>query len=210
MLNHMTDEDRFHREHSLTQDKYRLDVSEYIEFMKERRLLMLIAVKEYAAWLDRKQNGKRYGPEAINRRILAARDRLRHAFRSSSGAGNKRKARRLEAVMRKVRPEPVETPATTSRSRCSGEEVRKLLNESTKRGVEPMARLLVGTEVQLSEMPAEKLSDLKAVDECFFEIKVVGNGHENRLVHIGTEFVEQAFAEPATLPRDGRGCQAKR
>lgn len=188
----MTDKDRFYRDLSVTQHKYRLDVREYVEFMKKRGLLMLKALKEYAAWLNQEHDGKRYSAEAINRKILAAKSRIRYAFRHSSAAGSEPKAQRLEEVMREVRPKRVKKRAPTSGAEVSGEEVRRLLNESKERDIKLLVRFLAGTGVQLSEMLSVKLIDLKPVDERFFEIKVAGEGHKDRLVHIGTGFIEQA------------------
>ena len=68
-------------------DMYRLDVKQFIGFVRDRKLHLVAGFNQYAKWLDEEHDGKRYSPATINRKIAAARSRVRYAFKHSAHAG---------------------------------------------------------------------------------------------------------------------------
>ena len=68
-------------------DVYRLDVKQFVGFVRERKLQIVEGFKQYALWLDEEHDGKRYSPATVNRKIAAARSRVRYAFKHSAFAG---------------------------------------------------------------------------------------------------------------------------
>ena len=90
-------------------DRYRLDVKQFIEFVKGRRLFIVDGLEQYARWLDEGGNGKRYSPATINRKIAAAKNRIRYAFRHSDYAADLRKRYQLEDVLKSVRLKKIDS-----------------------------------------------------------------------------------------------------
>ena len=69
-------------------DVYRLDVKQFIGFVREKKLLIVDGFRKYAAWLEEEHDGKRYSPATINRKLAAARSRVRYAFKRSAFAAD--------------------------------------------------------------------------------------------------------------------------
>ncbi len=187
----MTGQDRLFKELDEIRDAYRLDVRQFIEFMKERKLLLVEALKEYAAWLDQEHDGKRYSPATINRKIAAAKSRIRYAFKHSSSAESLRKRYQLEEVLKEVKPKRLDRAAVPAEKILSDEEVKKLVRETKDNTIRLMVMFLVGTGVRISEMLAIRLSDLRPADVDFVEVRVVGKGRKERIVHAKTSFVDR-------------------
>lgn len=185
------EQDRLLKELDAIHDAYRLDVKQFIEFMKERELLLVEALKAYAAWLDEEHNGKRYSPATINRKIAAAKSRIRYAFRHSSAAASLRKKYQLEEVLKGVKPKRIETLAIPPEKILSVDEVKLLISKTKDRTVSLMVRFLVGTGVRVSEMLGIRLSDLRPSDEHYVEIRIVGKGHQERVVHAKNSFIDR-------------------
>ena len=187
----MTEQDRLFKELDEIHDAYKLDVRQFIEFMKERQLLLVEALKEYAAWLDQEHDGKRYSPATINRKIAAAKSRIRYAFKHSSSAESLRKRYQLEDVLKEVKPKRLDRAAVPAEKVLSVEEVKKLVQETKDNTIKLMVMFLVGTGVRVSEMLAIRLSDLRPADVDFVEVRVVGKGRKERIVHAKTSFVDR-------------------
>jgi len=187
----MTEQERLFKELDEIHDAYKLDVRQFIEFMKERQLLLVEALKEYAAWLDQEHDGKRYSPATINRKIAAAKSRIRYAFKHSSSAESLRKKYQLEEVLKEVKPKRLDRAAVPVEKVLSVEEVKKLVHETKDNTIKLMVMFLVGTGVRISEMLAIRLTDLRPADVNFVEVRVVGKGHKERIVHAKTSFVER-------------------
>ena len=81
-------------------DTYRSDVRQFIRFIKERKLFIVEGLDRYQKWLDEGHEGKRYSPATINRKIAAAKSRVRHAFKRSAFADDLRRKYRLEDILK--------------------------------------------------------------------------------------------------------------
>lgn len=187
----MTEQERVFKELEEIRDAYNLDVKQFIGFMKERNLLLVEALKEYAVWLEEDHDGKRYSPATINRRIAAAKSRIRYAFKHSSSAESLRKKYQLEEIMKGIKPKRVEGPAVTPEKAPSIDEVRNLVEKSKDRTIKLMVPFLVGTGVRVSEMLAVKLADLEPADVDFVRVRITGKGAKERVVHIKTKFADR-------------------
>ncbi|MGO8692999.1 MAG: tyrosine-type recombinase/integrase [Rectinemataceae bacterium] len=187
----MKGQDELLRELGEIRDAYRVDVAQFIAFTKEWRLPLVQALEAYALWLDREHDGKRYSPATINRKIAAAKSRVRYAFKHSSSADSLRKKYRLEEVLKSVKPKRMDGIVVPTEKVPSIDEVRKLFRETKDGTIKLMVAFLVGTGVRISEMLSIRMSDLGPANRGFAEITVVGKGGKERQVHVKTAFVDR-------------------
>ena len=171
-------------------DSYKLDVKQFIAFLKERRLALPEALKQYAVWLDQERDGKRYSPATINRKITAAKSRMRYAFKNSSSAAILRSKYQVEEILKEVKLKRLGKAVLPAEKVLSIEEVKKLAKGTKDGTISLMVRFMVGTGVRISEMLSVKLADIRPSADGFVEIRVVGKGGKERLIHAKANFVE--------------------
>jgi len=172
-------------------DVYRLDVKQFISFVRDGKLLLVDGFTRYAKWLDEEHEGKRYSPATVNRKLAAARSRIRYAFKHSAHADSLKRKYQLEDILRSVKLKKIDTVAVPSTRALDIEEARKLVWQTRDRTIRLMITFLVRTGVRVSEMLRLKLEDLVAKDDLF-EVRVRGKaGKKERIIHIKEDFVEQ-------------------
>jgi integrase len=186
----LTGQDKLLRELEDIRDGYQIDVKQFITFVKDRHLPFVDSLTEYAAWLDENHDGKHYSPATINRKIAAAKSRIRYAFKHSSSADSLSKKYQLEEVLKGVKLKRIDGFSVPMEKILSVEEVRKFIRETKDTTIRLMVRFLIGTGVRISEMLAIELSDLHPADKDFLTIRIVGKRGKERRVHAKTKFIE--------------------
>ena len=189
----MSERDRLFKELCDIRDAYKVDVMQYVAFMKERELRLVEGFKEYAVWLEQEHDGRRYSPATFNRKIAAAKNRIRYAFKHSSAAGSLRKKYQLEEVLKAVKPKRIASHAIAADKVLSSYEVKKLSRETKDETIRLMVEFLVDTGVRVSEMLSIRLSDLLQADGDFSTVRIVGKGRKERSVHVKTKLVDRIF-----------------
>jgi len=172
-------------------DRYRLDVKQFIQFVTMRRLFIVDGLEQYAKWLDEGSNGKKYSPATINRKIAAAKNRIRYAFRHSEYAADLRKRYQLEDVLKSVRLKRIDSFAVPPEKLLNVDESRLLVERTRDSTVRLMVMFLVGTGVRVSEMLGIQLSDIKRGKGSFAEVRVIGKGSRERTIHVKKELIER-------------------
>jgi len=172
-------------------DRYRLDVKQFIEFVKSRKFFIVDGLEQYANWLDDGGNGRRYSPATINRKIAAAKNRIRYAFRHSEYAADLQKKYQLEDVLKSVRLKKIDSFPVPQEKLLNMEEARRLVERTKDGTIRLMAMFLVGTGVRVSEMLGMRLSDVKDGKGAFAEVRVVGKGSRERKIHVKKELIER-------------------
>src|SRR5271157_1898218 len=172
-------------------DIYRLDVKQFIEFVRQRKLFFVEGFKRYAEWLDEEHEGRRYSPATVNRKIAAARSRVRYAFRLSAFAGSLRRKYRLEDILKSVRLKKVEVPAMPSGRVLDVEEARKLVRETKDATIRLMVTFLVSTGVRVSEMLHLQLADLKPAKGELMQVLVKGKAARMRTIYVRKAFLDR-------------------
>ena len=106
MTEHISGQDALLVELDSIRDGYKIDVKQFIGFMRERSLPLTEALKAYASWLEEEHEGKRYSPATFNRKISAAKNRIRYAFKHGSFADNLRSEFQLDEILNGVKLKP--------------------------------------------------------------------------------------------------------
>jgi len=172
-------------------DIYRLDVKQFIEFVRQRKLFFVEGFKRYAQWLDEEHDGKRYSPATVNRKIAAARSRVRYAFKLSAFAGSLRRRYRLEDILKSVRLKKVENLTVPSDKVLDIEEARKLVRQAKDPTVRLMVTFLVSTGVRVSEMLHLQLVDLKPAKGELMQVLVKGKAARMRTIYVRKAFLDR-------------------
>jgi integrase len=172
-------------------DIYRLDVKQFIQFVRQRKLFFVDGFKKYAGWLDEEHEGKRYSPATVNRKIAAARSRVRYAFKQSQFAGSLRRKYHLEDLLKSVRLKKIEVMAVPSDKVLDIEEARKLVRYTKDATIRLMVTFLVSTGVRVSEMLHIQLSDLSPAKGELTQVQVKGKGARQRTIYVKKAFLER-------------------
>ena len=172
-------------------DRYRLDVKQFIEFVKSRKFFIVDGLEQYAKWLDDGGNGRKYSPATINRKIAAAKNRIRYAFRHSEYAADLQKKYQLDDVLKSVRLKKIASFPVPQEKLLNVNEARLLVERTKDATVRLMAMFLIGTGVRVSEMLGIRLSDIKNGKSAFAEVRVIGKGSRERKIHVKKELVER-------------------
>ncbi|HUX49574.1 MAG TPA: tyrosine-type recombinase/integrase [Spirochaetia bacterium] len=187
----MAEQDKLFDELIAIRDAYKVDVHQFVGFMRERNLSLVDSLSKYAGWLEEEHDGRRYSPTTINRKITAARSRIRYAFRHSSVADDLNAKYRLDEVLKSVKRKSVDRTAIPTDGVLSLDEVRMLVRDTRDATIKFMVMFLVGTGVRISEMLAIRMSDLTSSNLEFVEIRIVGKGGKERFVHARKQLVER-------------------
>jgi integrase len=172
-------------------DIYRHDIRQFIGFVRERKLLIVDGFRKYARWLEEEHDGKRYSPATINRKLAAARSRVRYAFKHSAFAADLRRKYQLEEILRSVKLKKIDVMAVPSYKVLEIEEARKLVDRTKDRTIRLMVSFLVRTGTRVSEMLGLKLSDLGAPKDGLVPVRVSGKGGKERTIHVKSDFVQR-------------------
>jgi site-specific recombinase XerD len=172
-------------------DRYRHDVRQFIGFVRERKLSIVEGLNLYTQWLDEEHKGKKYSPATINRKIAAAKSRVRYAFRYSAYAGKLRKKYQLEDVLKAVKLKKIDTIAVPASKVLSADQVKQLVGNTKDNTVRLMVAFIYGTGVRVSEMLGILLSDIRTGSGRFADVRIIGKAKKERMVHVKKEFVDR-------------------
>ncbi len=172
-------------------DIYQLDIRQFVGFIRERKLLVVEGFKQYARWLDEEHEGKRYSPATINRKIAAARSRVRYAFKQSAFAGSLRRKHHLEDILKSVKLKKIDVMDVSSKKVLDIEQARKLIGQTRDATIRLMVTFLVSTGVRVSEMLGLQLSDLKDARGELVQVRVKGKGGRERNVYVKKSLLER-------------------
>ncbi len=172
-------------------DIYRLDVRQFVGFVRARKLLIVEGFRKYAKWLEAEHKGKRYSPATINRKLTAARSRVRYAFKHSAFAADLRRKYQLDEILKSVKLKRIDAIVVPPDKVLEVEEARKLVGETKDRTVRQMMTFLLRTGVRVSEMLGMKLADLGTVKDGLVPVRVNGKGGKQRFIQVRKDFLDR-------------------
>jgi len=175
-------------------DVYQLDVKQFVAFIRERKLHIVDGFKQYAQWLEKKHEGKRYSPSTINRKLSAARNRVRYAFKHSAHADSLKRKYQVEDILKSVKLKKIKPLSATARKVLGVDEARKLVGQTKDRTIRLMVTFLVRTGVRVSEMLGVKIADLGTKKGGLVHVVIRGTGGKERVISIKKDFLDQVKA----------------
>ena len=85
-------------------DSYSEDAEAFVGFLKKNKITDLgVGLKEYAKWLDREHDGKRYSASTYNKRLTGAKARIRYLFEKTKDSMDLAKRFALERALDEIR-----------------------------------------------------------------------------------------------------------
>jgi integrase len=172
-------------------DVYRLDVRQFVAFLRERKLLIVEGFRQFAAWLDEEHEGKRYSPSTINRKLAAARSRVRYAFKHSAYADSLQRKYRLEDILASARLKKVDATVVSQAMVLEPDEVRRLVWQTRSKGIRMMITFLVRTGVRVSEMLHIRLADVTRGAGPLARVRIRGKAGKERTISVKKDFLDQ-------------------
>jgi integrase len=185
------EQDALLRELEGIRDVYQQDVRQFVGFVRERGLHIVDGFRQYARWLETEHEGKRYSPSTINRKLSAARNRVRYAFKHSKHAGSLARKYQVDDVLKSVKLKKISLLALPARKVLSVDEARTLVGGTRDRTIRLMVSFLVRTGVRVSEMLNLKLGDLSAATGGLVKARVRGKGGRERIIYVKKDFMKQ-------------------
>lgn len=172
-------------------DVYRLDVKQFVAFVREKKLLIVEGFRRYAAWLDQDHGGKRYSPSTINRKLSAARSRVRYAFKHSAYAGSLRRKYRLEDILRSTKLKKIDAIVVSPSAVLDIEEARRLAWHAKNKAIRLMITFLLRTGVRVSEMLHVRLDDVTPGPGNLSRVRILGKAGKVRTITVKKDFLAQ-------------------
>jgi len=172
-------------------DVYRLDVKQFVAFLREKKLLIVEGFRQYAKWLEQEHEGKRYSPATINRKLAAARSRVRYAFKHSAFADSLQRKYHLEDILKSAKLKKIDAVVVSPATVLDLEEARKLVWHTKGKAIRLMITFLVRTGVRVSEMLHVKLDDVTAGQGPVARVRIRGKAGKERTINVKKDFLKQ-------------------
>ena len=162
-------------------DSYAEDTRHFIAFLDKHGLeLDAEGLRAYVEHL--KSAG--YKAATVNKRLAAAKNRLRLLFRESDKAMDTLSRFEMESTLKEVKGIKKSTWEVDSDRTLSIEEIRRLLrDEEIPTRVRLFIEFLVTTGTRVSEMATIRLSDVKEEPE-YVSVRIVGKGSKERFLKL--------------------------
>ncbi len=174
------------------EDSYTPEVKDFVTFLDNQGLeITFEGLKAYNRYLNGKPAGTR------NKRLSAAKNRVRFLFYRSPDALDTAKTYRFEEALKKIKGEK-KSKAVDKEALPTISDVKRLMtdireNKTDKRTLADRLPLLIEflmfTGARVSELTGIKLSDCKDQDE-YIEVRLHGKGSKERKVKVDPRLIQ--------------------
>jgi len=182
-------------------DSYSEDAKVFVAFLEENgKELTYDSLCSYATWLDQPHNGTRWSAATYNKRLAAAKNRVRLLFERTEMANDLTKRWELEAALKVLKPKKINT-VSVQRDRVLSETEINDLVAHLHDGVIPggsrvgwIVSFIAATGTRISETLNILLTDIKRKAD-HYEIRLVGKGNKERKVMVNKSLIDSIRAE---------------
>jgi len=179
------------------EDSYSRDVKHFVRFLDSQNLdLNLEGLLAYSEYL----NGSPAGTE--NKRLCAARNRIRYLFYRSPDALDIAKSFRFEQALHDIKGKKKASRSIDQQSLPSIKEIKQLIRELRENRADrkkhadrlPLfIEFLAVTACRVSEMTGIRLADLREKGD-YVEVRLLGKGNKERSVAVSSVVIKQIHA----------------
>ena len=172
-------------------DCYKSDTRQFIRFLSDRGLeIDQAGLEAYMHFL--KDAG--YAAETINKRLQAAKNRLRLVFRKTDASMDVLGRYEMDRALKGIKGVKKNTKAVDTDKTLSLPEIRLLINsEGVPERIRMFIHFLVSTGTRVSEATGIRLQDVKP-EHGFVSIRIVGKGSKERYLKVTPQLIEQIHA----------------
>jgi len=169
-------------------DCYKSDTRHFIRFLSDRGLeIDFPGLEAYMRFL--KDAG--YAAETVNKRLQAAKNRLRLVFRKTEASMDVLGRYEMDRALKEIKGVKKNTKAVDTDKTLSLPEVRLLIDsEGIPERIRMFIRFLVSTGTRVSEATGIRLKDVKP-EHGFVSIRIVGKGSKERYLKVPPKLIEQ-------------------
>ena len=182
------------------QDAYRAETQLYIRYIESHALDLISGFAPYVeslknGFIDSLGDTHKFSASAWNKRVLAAKHRIMHAFKRSPFAGDLTKAAQLKAhldfaPMKKTHRGPI-----TTEKYLQWREVETLIAGARERDrkLAPMIEFFARTGVRVAELVSIRLTDIK-INGPIATVRIRGKGGVERANSLDKTFIKNVIA----------------
>ena len=180
-------------------ESYKAETDYFLSYCETNYLNLIDCYPRYAEALDTdgyvdRSTGeqRRYSASSFNKRISAARNRIRYAFKHSPDFADMAKKLQLDEFLSDVKLKKINSHAVGSERVLKWEEVQKLVKETRAPKTRLFIAFLAQTGCRISEALNIELGDMKTTGT--YKIRIRGKGGKERYVHATTNLIERIKA----------------
>ena len=171
------------------EDNYTEDTKHFLGFLNATRQdLAYDSLRSYAAFLKRERDGKRYSARTINKRLAAAKNRIRYLMDRVDLKESQKY--QLERALAEIKGEKIASNAIGSDKVLTSEEIKVLLQSTKDRTIALLIEFLWDTGCRISEALGILLGNIET-GKRVCKIRVNGKGSKERIVKISTDLLER-------------------
>ena len=188
--------DLFNEMRATAPTAYKAETYYFLTYCETNGLNLLDCYPRYAAALDTdgyidRSTGeqRRYSASSFNKRITAARNRIRYAFKHSPDFADMAKKLQLDEFLSDVKLKKINSHAVGSERVLKWEEVQKLVKETLAPKTRLFIAFLAQTGCRISEALNIELGDMKK--NGTYKIRIRGKGGKERQVHAAAALLDK-------------------
>ena len=179
-------------------DSYAAETAYYVKFCQDNNYGLVDGLKPYAEFLAggyiNKAGGKAaYSAAAYNKRLNAAKNRIRYLLRRSSTLTREQRLA-LEEILDETKGRKIDNPGPDKSKFLTRTEVMMLLEGCSNNRIRLIIQFLVTTGVRISEALNLLNSDIKCRGKMC-DIRILGKGSKQRVVAHHRAFIDEIRAE---------------
>ena len=173
-------------------DAYYKDTELFVRFLDEKNLpIDYEGLKLYTQHLE----DKGYAAASFNKKIAAAKNRIRFLFEHSPESLDLTKRFRIEQALSEIKPKKINTRAVGKDRVLSKLEIKTMIDrsrEEVSEAVSLMIEFLALTALRISEMLSIRIGDLKRT-RGNYHIRIRGKGRKERIVMVDRKVVQRVM-----------------
>ena len=171
------------------EDNYREDTRYFVEFLRAGNYgLTYEGLKAYVEYLDKEHGGKVYAARTFNKRIAAAKNRIRFITKQMDLKESLRY--RLEQALDEIKAKKINSNAVNADRVLTYEEIRTLITGTRDKTVSLVVEFLAYTGCRISEALNILLSDLK-LSRGYYEVRILGKRRKERFIKVDKKLIER-------------------
>ena len=167
------------------QDSYSDDTRHFISFLDQHSLdLDYDGLIAYAEHLGKSGSSA----QTYNKRVIAAKNRIRYLFEHSPDSLDLAKRYRLEQALGEIRLKKIASKAIDEDKILSERDIERLVRRTSKR-LSPMISFSSETGCRVSGMTAIRLTDVTQ-RERYCEVRILGKGNKERILKVKRKLLD--------------------
>ena len=171
------------------EDNYSEDTRYFVDFLRSGNYgLSYEGLKAYVEHLDQEHDGKKYAARTYNKRVAAAKNRIRYITKQMDLKESV--AYKFEKALNEIKAKKINSNAVNADRVLTYEEVRALILGTRDKTVSLFVEFLAYTGCRISEALNILLSDLR-LNRGYYEVRILGKKRKERFIKVDQKLTER-------------------